>query len=167
MWEALVFTSPLFKSEWFLYTSGSFVAFLRLESFAIWLAAPVLGIFYFSPPQVHLRALQGSQLWTFILCWKNVSNCILSSDAAVFQRNSKSSLATISSEQHPLIWLRPQQTKVRKAGWLQATSAVSCSNLLWGSSKQKSVHLLRLEAREKNMKRRKHELITQHYSAHS
>lgn len=35
MWEALVFTPRLSRSEQFLYMSGSFVALLGLESFAL------------------------------------------------------------------------------------------------------------------------------------
>lgn len=35
MWEVVGFTPPLFGSEWFLPMSGSFVAFLNLESFAM------------------------------------------------------------------------------------------------------------------------------------
>lgn len=138
MWEALVFTPPLFRSEWFLYTSGSFVAPLGLESFAkIRSSGAGLGIcllryiLFFPRPQVHLRTLQGSQLWIFVLCWNlEVSNGIISSDAAIPQRNFNSSLSTLGSEQQPLTKVRPQQTNVGKAGGRQATSAVSVSNLL-------------------------------------
>ena len=49
MWEALVFTPPLCRSEQFLYMSGSFVALWGLESFAMIRSSSARNL----PPQVH------------------------------------------------------------------------------------------------------------------